>query len=118
MEERGFFRDGLAFLTLRLNGIPIDALVDTGFSGDIMAPEAVVKSLGLVRLGVTWYEMADGRPVECSEYEGVLDWMGESRPAVVTSSNAQGALVGMGILGAYRVVLDGPSKSVVVGGRA
>jgi predicted aspartyl protease len=114
VDQVGFFRDELAFLTLRLNGHAVDALVDTGFSGEVMVERATIADVRLPKLGVTWYEMADGERIECEEFEGVVEWLGGPTAVVVTATPAAYALVGMGLLVRGRLEIDRPRSIVRV----
>ncbi|MDI6603486.1 MAG: clan AA aspartic protease [Patescibacteria group bacterium] len=53
-----------------------DFLVDTG-SSDCMASANELKKIGILPVGKTTYELADGTPKECEFGLGVIEFMGE-----------------------------------------
>ncbi len=75
----------------------VDAIVDTGFTGFLTLPLAVVRSLALPLLGSTPVVLADGSAAVLEVYEAFVVWHGSPRP--VECLVAEGApLLGMTLL--------------------
>lgn len=90
-----------AVLRLRLRNpagaeIEVDAVVDTGFTGSLTVPPAVVASLGLERRSGGTAVLADGSSVRFDTYGAEVEWGGWR--GVVVSAVGGEALVGMGLL--------------------
>ena len=62
---------------------PIDAMLDTGFSGFLTLPPSLVASLGLTWLGREQGAFADGTVELVDVYRAAVLWEGQPRPAEV-----------------------------------
>ena len=83
----------------------VDALIDTGYGGDIMLPTDVVRDLGLVRVGGTRLVLANGKEESFRTYMATVDWSGNKRGVAVHAGNAV-ALVGMRLLEGHNLRID------------
>lgn len=91
--------------------VTVEAVLDTGFTGLLTLPLAVVTQLGLPFAGTSRATRSDGREVGLDVLEATIRWDG--RPHAMTVLAAEGGmLVGMAMLLGFRLTLDG-----VVGGR-
>ena len=86
------------------NGVParIEAVVDTGFSGEIALPERLVGQLGLKRLGTKEIRVADGRLIDAWYHELEIEWQDGFRHVEVISTETF-PLIGMALLRGSRL---------------
>lgn len=83
----------------------IDAAIDTGFSGFLALPPALVVQLALPQSQFGRLVMADGSSVRCVYYEARVEWDGAIR--TVQAAELPGTpLVGMQFLRNHRVTFD------------
>ena len=75
----------------------VDALIDTGFTGDITLPSDVVRDLGLIRVGISSLELANGEEEDFDTYIATVDWSGNGRGVMVHGTESV-PLVGMRLL--------------------
>jgi clan AA aspartic protease len=83
----------------------IDAVIDTGFTGFITLPLAVITSLDLKLYGREEGTLGDGSSCVFDVYTGLVIWDGELRRIDVNASETT-PLVGMSLLYGYRMQLD------------
>jgi clan AA aspartic protease len=76
---------------------PVEGVIDTGFSGDLTLPTAVIASLGLTWLGREPGILADGTTDLFDVYSAAVLWDGQPRPVEIEAVNTQ-PLVGMNLL--------------------
>jgi clan AA aspartic protease len=89
----------------------LEAVLDTGFTGFLTLPMAVVMTLGLPFAGTARATLSDGSEVGLDVFEATVLWDG--RPRVITVLAAEGGvLMGMAMLMGFRLTLEG-----VIGGR-
>lgn len=74
----------------------VDALLDTGFNGDLALPSGLIATLGLEELGREQVTLASGRTKLVRKYEATLEFGGAIHSVEVIEARA--ALVGMGLL--------------------
>ena len=74
----------------------IEAVIDTGFSGFLILPPAVVATLGLIPLTRGRAVLANGREDVFAIYEVTAVWDGE--PLTVEVGALEATLVGMSLL--------------------
>lgn len=83
----------------------VDALIDTGFTGDITLPSDVVRDLGLIRVGISSLELANGEEEDFDTYIATVDWPGNGR-GVMVHGTASVPLVGMRLLEGHRLQVE------------
>jgi|SRR5690242_4329097 clan AA aspartic protease len=89
----------------------IEAVIDTGFSGDLTLPSAVVAALRLNVLANEHLTLADGSEVASEVCPAIVIWDGQ--PQIIEVSTLEtDALVGMGLLEGHHLNIH-----VAVGGR-
>ena len=92
----------------------MEAVVDTGFSGELALPSDLVQSLGLEYIDDVPVVLADllQRPVRA--YEGVVSWHGRHREVVVLEMGSA-PLLGMSLLLDCRLTIScRPHGAVVI----
>lgn len=100
--------DGEIALTLPLADphVPaIEAVVDTGFNGELTLPDIVLQSIGAIPAGMRTVQLADGNFVVMNEYIVRLLWHGRPRDVVAMEAEST-PLVGMELLWGCRVTFE------------
>lgn len=93
----------------------VDAVMDTGFDGELTLPNRLLDSLQAEELNVLRVELADGSFVRLKSYEVEVEWMEETRNIMVLEADSV-PLLGMSLLWNSRVTfdaVDGGAVSVV-----
>lgn len=100
---------GEAVIRLTVNGpgtasVEVEAIIDTGYSGDPALPPAIVADLGL-----TWRRrgraiLADGSNTIFDIYAADVVWDGMLRPIAVDAADSD-SLVGMRLLSGYELMI-------------
>jgi clan AA aspartic protease len=89
----------------------IEAAIDTGYSGYLTLPSAMIAILALNLLHQRPYELADGSVIYLDVYSGVVVWDGQARNVDVDAIG-QFPLIGLKMLAGHevrmRVVDAGP----------
>ncbi len=75
----------------------VEAVIDTGFSGFLTLPPALVAALGLAFAGVGWAVLADGTEARFDVYDATLLWDGWPRRVYAYAAETT-PLVGMRLL--------------------
>ena len=75
----------------------VEAVIDTGFSGFLTLPSALVTAFGLGFDGVGWGVLADGTEASFDMYDATLLWDGQPRSVYVYAAETT-PLVGMSLL--------------------
>lgn len=83
----------------------IDAVIDTGFTGFLTLPLAVLTALGLEAYSREEGTLGDGSTCIFDVYSGFVIWDGAFRRIDINASEAS-PLVGMSLLYGYRVQFD------------
>ena len=112
MEIRGFFEDGMAHVSLRVENEEFRALVDTGYDGFIMLPLKKIAQLKLRELFKSTYLTADGKVHEGRMYRGHVDWFGAAREIPVDSTEGDFTLIGMKLLHPLKLEME-PAKQLL-----
>src|SRR5439155_10721277 len=92
--------------------VPVDAVIDTGFTGFLTLPPPLIVMLGLTFAGTTRATLGDGSAVSIDVFEATVIWDNHDRLVTVLAAPA-GALVGMAMLFGYRLLLEGVDGGVV-----
>jgi len=90
----------------------IKAVIDTGYTGFLTLPSAVITTLGL-----TWYMqqegvLGDGSLCMFNVYEALVIWDGQVRSVEINESEAD-PLVGMGLLEGYELKIQAVAGGLV-----
>jgi len=83
----------------------VEAVIDTGFDGELTLPAATIRGLGYPYAGSAGGTLADGSEVQFDYYEGRVIWHENSRSVAVIAAEGQ-PLVGMGMLRGNHLILD------------
>ena len=75
----------------------VETVIDTGFSGFLTLPPALVAALGLAFAGVGWAVLADGTEARFDVYDATLVWDGRPRRVYAYAAETT-PLVGMRLL--------------------
>ena len=75
----------------------MEAVIDTGVSGFLTLPSALVTAFGLEFDGVGWGVLADGTEASFDMYDATLLWDGQHRSVYVYAAETT-PLVGMRLL--------------------
>ena len=83
----------------------LEVVVDTGFTGYLVLPQAVISRLGLRFSGRRSVILASGEQSTVDAYGGIVSWHGRRRNVIVLESSSE-SLIGMSLLSGSRVTLD------------
>lgn len=83
---------------------PVDALLDTGFSGYLTLPADTVAWLGLERIEKTPVVLAGDHQTQVSAHRGYVNWLGRVRRIDVLAMEGQ-ALLGMNLLDGSKITV-------------
>jgi len=93
----------------------IQALIDTGFTGELSLPLHVAIPLGLQLTAATKVTFANGKESEEMLFTGTLDWgTTASRPVTINVFNSDTPLVGGGLLQGYVLLVDFDKKRLII----
>lgn len=84
---------------------PLEAILDTGFTGDLSLPLSAIHRLGLSALGQRAFTLADGTRSAMNAFSASVFWHESPRRVVVIQSEDE-PLAGMGLLWGSRISLD------------
>ena len=92
-----------AFVSLTLQGFAgqeetVDFLIDTGFSGELGLPNALIFALNLPMKELVLVTLANSSEYEAITYTGVVGWNGIDRLVSVLGGEDDIPLLGMGLL--------------------
>jgi clan AA aspartic protease len=90
----------------------VDVVVDTGFTGALVLPAAVVAALGLPWRSGGMAILADGSTQQTDYYEAELEW-GPGWQTVLALSVGPESLLGMRLLAGYRLTVEGSPGGLV-----
>ncbi len=85
--------------------IAVDAVVDTGFNGDLILPIEMVLELDLSPQGYQKATLGDGTISQFRVYTGTVIWDGSKRLVEVNAATS-GVLIGMGLLEGYKLEVN------------
>jgi clan AA aspartic protease len=90
------------------------AVIDTGFSGELILPSETILRLGYPYAGAVGGTLADGSEAQVDYYEGRVLWLGQRREVIAIAAEGQ-PLIGMELLLGSRLVVEvTPGGEVVV----
>lgn len=75
----------------------VQALIDTGFSGELMLPFETIEHLGLRAITASRMILGDGSSILMAVYDGMVEWHGAFRRIDVYACDSD-PLIGMSLL--------------------
>ena len=96
----------IAVLSDRKRIKAVRAVIDTGYTGDLMLPRAIVDELRLSLQAIQDAILGDGSLTTFEMYAGSVIWDGQVRRVEVNASETE-SLIGMGLLEEYKLEIDG-----------
>lgn len=87
------------------SSVPIEAMIDTGFSVFLSLPRSQIAALALTHLETRAYIVGDNRTVDFDLYLAVVIWEGQERDVLVLATDGM-PLIGMSLLRGHRLFLD------------
>jgi clan AA aspartic protease len=91
-----------------------EAWIDTGFTGEIALPLAIIQNLGLPQSGTVSAELANGEAVIMSTYTCIIDWFGTDQQIEVVANQGGSPLLGVGLLRGHRLIVDYTSLTLSI----
>jgi clan AA aspartic protease len=85
---------------------PLDAWIDTGFSGELVLSQDLIASLGLPFGPEVGGVLADGSVVVLQTYTCVIEWFGTWRSVEVVANQGEFPLLGVGLLLGHQLEVD------------
>ncbi len=87
--------------------IEVEAVVDTGFDGELALPPDLIRRLGCEYVGTTGGALADGSMVELHYFVARLLWHDAPRTlAAISAGESPETLLGMELLAGSRLAVD------------
>jgi len=91
----------------------VEAVIDTGFNGQLILVSELIQELGLKRVGTNEGILADGTKVDFEMFIATISWHGEDRAVAVLQSDG-GTLAGMSLLEGSRLAIDVAENGPVI----
>jgi len=114
MEIIGNFQYGLPSIRIRLEKTEQQAVIDTGFNGELALPHKTIQSLGLQSIGYSDYLSADGETIKTESFAGTVLWFGETIEVTVTAIKAEVTLIGISLLFEHELTVKGSENKVII----
>ena len=97
----------MPLIVLAIDGTlhPLNTVLDTGFTGELTLPPALIANLGLSYVTHQRVVLADGGAYRVRVYTADILWGDDQRTILVHASDG-GALIGMRLLQGHQVVLN------------
>jgi clan AA aspartic protease len=92
--------------------VAVDAVIDTGFNGDLILPLETISELGLKIQGYQKAILGDGTISQFQVYAATVIWDG-ARKLVEVNAATSGALIGMGLLEGYKLEVNSIPDGIV-----
>ena len=82
----------------------VEAVLDTGFSGELTISQDLIESLGLDYASEIQMVLADGEDTTVYAYQGFVNWFGQTRRAEIIASEGV-PLLGMSLLNGCKITM-------------
>jgi clan AA aspartic protease len=92
--------------------VAVDAVIDTGFTGDLILSVEIISELGLKLQGYQKAILGDGTTSQFQVYAATVIWDGQ-RKLVEVNAATSGVLIGMGLLEGYKLEVDTIPNGIV-----
>ena len=84
---------------------PLETVMDTGFTGDLVLPRDTIGRLGLSFVGRRSVILASGERDVADAFAAAVHWRGRRRNVIVLDSSSE-FLLGMSLLEGSRITMD------------
>ena len=84
----------------------VKAVIDTGFTGDLTLPGAMIAELGFTYRGIQEVILGDGSIQTFEMCVGSVIWDGQVRRVEINAAETD-SLIGMGLLEGYKLEIEG-----------
>jgi len=85
--------------------LDIDAVIDTGFTGNLTLPPALITALGLSFHSRQQVILGDGQAYALNVHTGAAEWDGQPRRIEIDSADTT-PLVGMAMMYGYKLTIE------------
>lgn len=110
-DEYGHPRIEISVIGIRAT-CSIEAVIDTGFDGDLCLPIQIAIQLGMELRDILYIELADGTIKDELVFAGAINWEGETKEVRVILTSSEDALIGIGLLAEKRLEIDFGKRSI------
>ena len=103
---------GRAFVPVQLKHrtsgkfVTVHAWIDTGFTGDLLLPTAIVGQLALPLANLIQAELGDGTKTAMPSYECTIDWFGAAVEIELLAAEIEFPLLGVALLEGHQLSID------------
>ena len=94
--------------------VEISALIDTGFTGELLLPLRIAVPLGLSLTGVADCHLANGSISQQMLFSASMSWGTQTRQVTVNVVDVEDALIGGGLLHGYVLTVDFQQKQLTI----
>jgi clan AA aspartic protease len=94
--------------------IPIKAVLDTGFNGELVLPSSLESSCDLTYLGAIQSVLGDGSIIEDATYEGKIIIGNEPYTVTISFTEDDEALIGMALLYEKIITLNLKNSTITI----
>jgi clan AA aspartic protease len=88
--------------------------IDTGFTGELVLPQATIDEIALTMTGTVSAVLADGSRVVLRTFECFIQWIDGAKRLEVVANEGSCALLGVGLLVDRRLMIDYQSKLITL----
>ena len=104
--------NGVPIIILNVAGKDWNAVIDTGFNGDLESPFALSSAVNARLFGTGLSQLAGGQSIEEEYYLVDFPFDGETVRALATFVSGDEILIGTHLLSEYRLRIDFPTSEV------
>lgn len=94
--------------------IELDAVIDTGFDGELCLPLPIAIQLGLELGGNQYVELADGSVKQELIFAGMVILESKEIPVDISLTNSAEGLLGIGLLMNKKLIINFPEKMISI----
>lgn len=94
--------------------IEMEAVIDTGFDAELCLPVSIAIQLGLELTGGQYFELADGSIKHELVFAGEVIFEAKEIPVEISVTNADDALIGIGLLKNKKLIINFPTRVVSI----
>lgn len=103
---KGQIKGPRGFVTLKLNGVNFEFILDTGFDGELVLPEWRASQVKFRYVGQVSIQVVDGSVSTVEVAEGTVNWFGTDRRVRVLVPPSGSAVMGMGLIRETKLEFD------------